>query len=277
MSESEAQRLVHAVYGALDLFSSSDRDLIGWAKDLSQDAPADDLLPDYFTPDNQGVLARHLAAAGVITGDGSVDAFNLRGFQRVIELLPHFRAEEAARKPAPRAKVVLTVPPSVLLPDEARHLQRSLAVRVSEALVSADRRVLLASPFWSDAGSEILLRSLERALELGLPITLAGAKDDPGRGDLAAMRRFAAALEAAGGQVEVLRFEPPLPNSIFHAKLVCGRLGYLGSANLTGAGLGIHVEAGLPLEEVDVERVWWLISVLRDAELLVPDVQQPAH
>jgi hypothetical protein len=259
------------VYGALDLFSSTEQDLIAWAKDLHPDAAPEDLLPDYFSPDNQGVLARHLASAAVITPEGTIDTFNLRGFQRVIELLPHFRAEEAARKPAPRAKVVLTVPPKVRLPDEARHLQRSLAVRVSEALVSADRRVLLASPFWSDAGREILLPSLERALELELPITLAGAKDEVGRDDLSAMLRFGRAIESAGGSVEALRFVPPQSNSIFHAKLVCGRIGYLGSANLTAAGLGAHVEAGLPLEEVDVERVWWLIGVLRDAELLVPE------
>jgi len=95
----EAPRLVRAVYGALDLFSGSESDLLVWAKRLSDDCSGDELLPTYFSLDGQAVLARHLADAGVLNEDGDVDPYALRGFQRVIELLPHFRAEEVARKP----------------------------------------------------------------------------------------------------------------------------------------------------------------------------------
>jgi hypothetical protein len=129
----EAQQLVGAVYGALDLFSSSDADLLSWSKRLRDDVSTEELLPNYFTPNSQGVLVRHLAAAGVVNGDGDVDPYALRGFQRVVELLPHFRAEEAARKPEPRAQVVLTVPREVELPSEARHLQREGCQNLSSA------------------------------------------------------------------------------------------------------------------------------------------------
>jgi hypothetical protein len=127
-------------------------------------------------------------------------------------------------------------------------------------------------PYWSDAGADNLWDGLLRSIELGLPITLAGARDDQDRDDLSAMLRLAVRLQSAGAQkVITLRYAPPKPYSLFHGKLVCGRVGYLGSANLTEAGLGEHVEAGIPLEEVDVGQVWWMLDVLCEAGLLVAE------
>lgn len=267
----EAQRIVGAVYGTLGLFSSSESDLLTWSKQLRDDLPADELLPPFFSIDSQGVLARHLSDAGVVNAAGEVDPYALRGFQRLIELLPHFHAEEAARVPSPRPQVVLTVPREVELPAEARYLQRSLAARVSDALISATRRVLLASPYWSEPGNAILLPSLQRATSLRLPVTLAGARRQDGDHH-AAMGSLGRTLAAAGCEVETLTFVPPKPNSLFHAKIVAGQVGYLGSANLTASGLGEHVEVGVPLQEPDVERVWWLIDVLRNAALLTDGI-----
>ncbi|HXH33025.1 MAG TPA: hypothetical protein VNJ54_01280 [Plantibacter sp.] len=263
----EAHRLVRAVYGVLDLFSGSEADMLGWAKRLRDGRPGDTLLPGYFSIDSQALLARRLAEAGVLNAAGDVDPYALRGFQRVIELLPHFRAEEAARRPAPRPQVVLTVPGDVTLPAEARHLQKSLAGRISDALISANRRVLLASPYWSAKGNDLLLPSLSKAIALGLPVTLAGAR----RADAthhAAMCELGRRLLSSGVEVSIFTYLPPKKSSLFHAKVVAGRVGYLGSANLTASGLGGHVELGMPLAEVDVERVWWLIDVLVKAEVL---------
>lgn len=263
----EAPRLVRAVYGALDLFSGSESDLLVWAKRLRDDCPGDELLPTYFSLDGQAILARHLADAGVMNEGGDVDPYALRGFQRVIELLPHFRAEEVARKPEPRPQVVLTVPREATLPAEARHLQKSLAGRISDALISANRRVLLASPYWSESGNRLLLPSLDKTIALRLPVTLAGARKEDASHH-AAMCALGRELIAVGVEANVYTYVPPKENSLFHAKIVAGRTGYLGSANLTASGLGEHVEVGVPLAEPDVERVWWLISVLEDARLL---------
>lgn len=267
----EAERLVRAVYGALDLFSGSEPDLLNWSKRLRDDRPADELLPPFFSIDSRAALARHLTEAGVLDGAGEIDRYALRGFQRVIELLPHFRAAEAARTPTPRPQVVLTVPKEVTLPDEARHLQKSLAGRVADALISANRRVLLASPYWSEQGNEILLPALAKAVARTLPITLAGARQEDTM-HYAAMMLLARTLDAQGADVNAYAYVPPKKNSLFHAKVVAGRVGYLGSANLTASGLGEHVELGMPLAEVDVERVWWLIDVLLRAGVLAREV-----
>ena len=115
---------------------------------------------------------------------------------------------------------------------------------------------------------------LLRSVALDLPITLAGAKADPGRDDLPAMLRLADRLRAEGStDVRALRFVPPATKAfgLFHGKLVCGQVGYLGSANLTGSGLGEHVEAGIPLDPIDVDHIWWLIDVLVDGGLLLQE------
>ena len=264
-----AATLVHSAYGALDLFDGSDSQLLAWAQGLTAGAAADTAVPSWFAGATSGALIACMAAAGVIGHDGALDAYNLGSFQQVVALLPHFRAEEIARRPAAVAQVVFTVPPSVRLPEQARHLQRSLSDRVFEALTSATDRVLLASPYWSDRGSDNLWDGLGRARDHRLPVTLAGARHDDGREDLPAMLRLAARLRAEDVPVTVLRYQPPVRNSLFHAKFVCGAEGYLGSANLTGSGLGDHVEAGLPLSGEDVGQVWWLIEMLQDSGLLV--------
>jgi phosphatidylserine/phosphatidylglycerophosphate/cardiolipin synthase-like enzyme len=267
---SEAQRLVRCAYGTLDLFGGRLAQLLAWSHTISSAGRADVVAPEWWAGSTADALLAYLADAGVARADGAVDPFRLAQFQQVIELLPHLQAEEFDRRPAPKPNVVFTVPPGVTLPDRARNLQRrGLAARILEALASANERTLLASPYWSDAGVENLWDGLARSVELELAVTLAGARSDHERDDRGAMLRLAARLRDAGArQVTALQYVPPRAHSLFHGKLVCGRIGYLGSANLTGAGLGEHVEVGIPLDEVDVERAWWLLDVLRDAGLL---------
>lgn len=271
----EAQRLVGCAYGVLDLFAGSEASMDAWARRLRADRPAEDLVPDHFAGASAGVLMERLRESGVVDSDGGVDAYRLWHFQQVAALLPHFRAEEASRAPRPAAKVVFTVPRGVRLPEEAAHLQRSLAKRVFDALTSATDSALLASPFWSGRGAENLWDPLQHPVQLGASITLAGARpkrpdDERDHDDHAEMVALARRLRDAGADVTALTFVPPRARALFHAKVVAGRVGYLGSANFTAAGLGEHVEAGLPLDEPDVERVWWLLGVLRKAGLLVP-------
>ena len=268
----EAQRLVRCAYGALDLFAGRRDELLAWSATLTAGRLALDLAPDWWADVTAGALVEYLTDAGVAEAGGAVDPYRLAQLQQVIELLPQFQDAELARRPAPKPKVVFTVPADAPLPERAKDLgRRNLAVRILSALGSSADRTLLASPFWSDAGAENLWDGLLRSVALDLPITLAGAKADPDRDDLPAMLRLAARLRAEGATaVRALRYAPPKGYGLFHGKLVCGQVGYLGSANLTTSGLGQHVEAGIPLDPVDVEQVWWLLDVLVDAGLLAP-------
>lgn len=268
----QAQVLVASVYQALDLFGNSEAELSEWAKTMDSDGLADGLMPSWFDAAERGALTRALVECGVVRDDATVDRYRLLEFQQAVELLPHFRSQEFVRRPAPKAQVVFTVPDAVVLPRDAAYLQHSLGARVAEALSSAEDRVLLASPYWSDQGTDKLWDATTKARELGLPVTLAGAKREPGaRYDhLAAMLHFGRRLADHGANVTCMEFIPPVPNAIFHAKVVCGSVGYLGSGNMTDSALGVHVEAGVPLGAVDVDQMWWLVDVLVEAGLLAP-------
>lgn len=263
----EAQRLVSAAYTARDLFGS-DADVVSWSQRLHADHDVSDIAPQHFAAATANALCQDLRDAGIIQTGGGIDEYRLRQFQQIIGLLPFIRAEEQSRRLPERPKVVFTVPPGVALPTHAAHMQLSLAERVFDALVSSSERTLLASPYWSDAGSDVLWAPLQTSVALDLPVTFAGAKRDAQRDDLQTMLRLAARLKSVGATVRALEFVPPNPQSIFHAKVVAGTVGYLGSANLTTSGLGLHVEAGLPLDEPDVEQIWWLLEILISGGLL---------
>lgn len=268
----QAQVLVASVYQALDVFGNSEAELGEWAKGMDSDSLADGLMPSWFDAAERGALTRALVDCGVVRADSTVDRYRLLEFQEAVEFLPHFRAQELARRPEPKAQVVFTVPEAVVLPRDAAYLQHSLGARVTEALASAEDRVLLASPYWSDQGTEKLWDATTKIRELGIAVILAGAKREPDAtyDHLAAMLRFGRRLADEGADVTCKEFIPPVPNAIFHAKVVCGSVGYLGSGNMTDSALGVHVEAGVPLGAVDVDQMWWLIGILEEAGLLRP-------
>jgi hypothetical protein len=261
-----AQQLVDAAYLLAELLGGEEQ-AREWLRRLDTASGFQAARPANLSADNQTLLTEELAAAGLLHGD-TVDEYRLDELDQVFQLIPHVRAAEQARIPDPVSALVCTVPPQVQLPVRLRPLARSLQTLVADALRSAeDGRVLLASPYWSTEGCRRLRPAMQRALDLGLPVVLAGARRNDA-GHFAAMSAFAADLFADGFAVRCLEFLPPLPESICHAKLVCGRTGYLGSGNLTVAGLERHVEVGLPLGPQDVQRAWWLIDLLVKGKLL---------
>lgn len=168
--------------------------------------------------------------------DGAVDEYRLDDLDQVFQLLPHVRAAEQARVPDPVSALVCTVPPQVKLPQRLRPLARSLSVLVTDSLRSAgNEALLLMSPYWSTEGCRQLRPAMEGALRKGLAVTLAGAKPKDASHH-AAMTSFAAQLRRDGfRRVRLLEFAAPHPESICHAKAVCGHTGYLGSGNLSPA------------------------------------------
>lgn len=260
-------------YLLADLFADHDR-----ARDwLAQVRAADELeahLPTPMTEDNRALLTARLDEAGT-TVDGRFDEVRLSELCTVMAVIPLVRVMEDARRPPPRPGLVCTLPDVVALPKERRHFARSLATLVQDALRSAeDGRVLIASPFWSASGCERLRPALARTLERQLPLTLCGAsRRDPDRDDRRVMLDFARSLHGDGFRVEAFSFEPPdeQGRGLFHAKVVGGRTGYLGSGNITAAGMERHVEVGVPLASIDVDRVWWILERLQEVDLLVPE------
>jgi len=269
-----AEQLVSLAYVLRDLLGSVD-DARGWLRAVPEDAPVGEYLPSELTADNRSLLAERLAAAGV-TGEGRMDRFRVDEADQVLSLLPLIAVMEAQRRPKPRPSLACTLPAAVELPEHRRNFGRSLAVLVADALRSVEPggQVLVSSPFWSMPGCQLLKPALQRAHTLHCPITLAGASRAP-IGDSEpdyqqVMLTFGGELAAGGYEVRCLCYQPPSRGSLFHAKAVCGATGYLGSGNITAAGMESPVEIGVPLSQVDVAEVWSLVGELRLAGLLVP-------
>jgi hypothetical protein len=267
-----AEQLVAASYLLTDLFGSG-HDAREWLRGLSDGHDVRETVPEFLSDDNRALLLDRLAACH-IAPNGQVDGFRVDELDRVMQLVPLVRTMEEARRPAPRPSLVCTLPKVVSPMGRRRSFGRSLAVLVADALRSSEEggRVLIASPFWSLEGCRMLRPALQRAELLGLPVTLAGASTEPptsGTPDYrVAMLAFAHELAADGLTVRALSYAPPTQGSLFHAKAVCGRTGYLGSGNITAAGMERHVEVGVPLAEVDVAEVWWMLEQLEGAALL---------
>lgn len=263
------QQLIDAAYLLGELFGG-EQPTRDWLRALDAVQTFDAARPQHMTLPNQRLVEGCLTATGVLQADGTVDEYRLDDLDQVLQLLPYVRAAEQARVPDPVSALVCTVPPQVTLPQRLRPLARSLSVLVADSLRSAQEGpVLLMSPYWSAEGCRQLRPAMEGALNKGLPVTLAGARLQD-TGHHAAMVGFADQLRADGFlRVRLLEFAAPHPDSICHAKAVCGRTGYLGSGNLTVAGMERHVEIGLPLKPHDVERIWWLVDLLCEARLLI--------
>lgn len=261
---SSAMQLVQAAYTLAELLGGED-EALEWVRGAGGDARS--ALPESLTADNRALIVEKLESAGA-TCNGEIDRFRLAEIANALQLAPFMRAAEDARRPAPTSRLVCTIPPEAVLPAEMRYIQRSLAILIADSLRTPGEHVLLAAPYWSGAGTRQLLGPIQYAAEHGVPITVAGAR----RVDTAhhvAMLDFARELQKAGARVEALAFEPPREKSLFHAKVVAGKRGYLGTGNLSIGGFEDNVEVGLPLDETDVERIWWLIDRLVEGGLLV--------
>ncbi len=262
---SSAMQLVQAAYTLAELLGGED-DAVDWIRDAGGDASQ--ALPESLTLDNRALIVEVLEATGA-TRNGEIDRFRLSEIASVLQLAPFMRAAEDSRRPARRSRLVCTIPPEAVLPPEMRYIQRSLAMLVADSLRTPGERVLLAAPYWSGAGTRQLFEPIKYAAEHRVPITLAGAR----RIDVAhhaAMLTFARELRRAGARIKVLTFDPPREKSLFHAKIVAGKRGYLGTGNLSIGAFEDNVEVGLPLDETDVVRIWWLIDRLEEGGLLVP-------
>jgi hypothetical protein len=145
-----------------------------------------------------------------------------------------------------------------------------LAGRLNTVLATSEGRVLIAAPYWSAQGTDLLWDGTARARAGGHEVVLAGARAGAvnGHDHLTEMRRFGHRLQSGGAAVRCLEWSDVDAGSIFHAKLVCAEDGYLGSGNFTAAAMKTHAEVGAALTPLEIDRVWWLIETLEEAGLL---------
>jgi phosphatidylserine/phosphatidylglycerophosphate/cardiolipin synthase-like enzyme len=205
-----------------------------------------------------GEWMAHLRQLGVVGVDGALDRQAAADVAVALRLVADSFAEIGPRS---------TWRPVVTLPSELRPLMRApplpqTAGVVVELLERARIRVDLAAPFADLTAVEFLTPSLLHSGRKGVGVHILTSQD--------ATPAFAGLLGRwpgeAGGPLHVTEVTTGLSPLGSHAKvaIVDGEIAYIGSANLTAAGLGRQIEIGVEVtgpQVADLERL--LVAVAR--------------
>lgn len=163
-------------------------------------------------------------------------------------------------------KLVWTLPPELGLAE----LQESYSTTAISLVDSSKVSLTLVSPFMEAKGVGRLLASLLAALKRGVHVTVIthGANDLSSYASraLEELRREARELH---GALVVLSARDDLP-VLLHSKLIVSdeALAIVGSANVTGRGLGENFEAGVVLGPTQTVAILRIIDALRCSGLV---------
>jgi len=142
-----------------------------------------------------------------------------------------------------------------------------LDLLVSDVIRSAVSGIRLGGPFWNREGLEVLRPVIEPALQLRSVACSLYAQSQGEPWD-AIIREFARAMHDLG-DVRLWWYRAKA-GSLLHAKFCVAdsATGYFGSANLTSAGLGNHVEIGVKLSTQQCQELNRVLDLLLASGLL---------
>ena len=198
----------------------------------------------------------NLRTLGVVGADGR---WNERRAAEVTTALRLVGDSFVMPASSPTWSAVATLPPGVhrlLRPPPFRQTAGVLLGLIDRSV----HRLSLAAPFIDESAVEFLREAVVTAMKRGVRVDVLTSS---GYGRV--MRPVVDdALGDAACRVNVTELETIISSLGSHAKvlLVDEREAYVGSANLTGAGLGRHVEIGVELSGPQVEDLARLLTAL---------------
>lgn len=188
----------------------------------------------------------NLGLLGVVKANGRFDATKLHAVGAALDLVGESFAHDGPRSTwAP----VATLPPALHDRLRAPPLRHTAGVLL-ELVDRADRELLLATPFVDPQAVDFLSDALLAAGRRGARTRVVTSTGQARHFEDVA-RRWVSEDRAP---LRVTEMQTELSALGSHAKvvLVDGERGYVGSANLTAAGLGRHIEIGVELAGVQV-------------------------
>lgn len=200
----------------------------------------------------------NLRQLGVVTLEGRLDVGRANAVATALELAGD--SFEVVGPPSDWAPVA-TLPPEVRALLHPPPLRQTAGVFL-ELIDGARHRLRLAMPFIDLSGVEFLTGSLSAAGGRGVAVsvvTSAGNGDQfTGLGDM---------WPEGQGPLAVTEVRTELSSLGSHAKVLVAddERGYVGSANLTAAGLGRHVEIGVEVSGPQVEELARVFDALERA------------
>lgn len=196
-----------------------------------------------------------LTLLGVLTEDRRLDEIAAHDVATALRLI----GNSFEPRPVPdRWSLIATVPPDVAI----RPPMRRTAGVIVRQIERARRSLLLAAPFVDASALQFLGPPLLTAAGRGVQVRMLTSADS-----VPAVRELGQRWSAArGGRPLIVATTPATTLSTLgsHAKVVVadGQRAYVGSANLTAAGLGRHVELGVEVEGAEVEELSRLLLTL---------------
>jgi phosphatidylserine/phosphatidylglycerophosphate/cardiolipin synthase-like enzyme len=196
-----------------------------------------------------------LTLLGVLTEDRRLDEAAARDVATALRLV----GDSFEPRPVPgRWALVATVPPDVTVRPPMR---RTAGVIIGQ-IERARRSLLLAAPFVDVSALQFLGPPLLTAAERGVQVRMLTSADSaPVVRELG--ERWP--VDGTGGPLAVTTTPATTLSTLgSHAKVVVadGERAYVGSANLTAAGLGRHVELGVEIEGAEVQELSRLLLAL---------------
>jgi phosphatidylserine/phosphatidylglycerophosphate/cardiolipin synthase-like enzyme len=188
------------------------------------------------------------------------------------------RDQVRMRTPPASSSLVVTASGSSLLHDLRRELALVPLFQLVEDVVrSASDVCWLGAPYWNSDAIDRLLPALNGFARRGGHISFVcqGLPTAPNELDpLPLLCRAARDFESEGGSAAVWGFTARATTNepvLLHAKFALGdgRLGYLGSANITRQGFDSHFEIGARLGPAEVTDLLALLGRLIELEVLV--------
>jgi phosphatidylserine/phosphatidylglycerophosphate/cardiolipin synthase-like enzyme len=195
-----------------------------------------------------------------------------------LEIALDLKSELTARQQPPYSHLVVTATTAPELGAMRRTLNLPPLFQLVEDVIRAsEQRCVLGAPYWNAAALDRLRPSLYGFARRRGEIHFVCQGGDPDGPFNAAglLRRCCMDLMAEGSpSAEVWAFEVRGDNggrALIHAKfaLADGRLGYLGSANMTGQGFAEHFEIGVRLGPAEAMDLAVLLDRLKTGHFLV--------
>ncbi len=209
-------------------------------------------------PGGNQVLWNALVESGAISSEMIL---TLPGLARFLSLLS---SEDTL--PTGKSRLVWTLPEHH---PQASRLGASYRDAILEAIETAQTELLLTSPFLQEQGIALLAEAILRALYRGVRVTIVThSVEDLGSEQSKAIERLRREAVRLALALAVYSADITL-GCLLHAKLAIADESRLvvGSANLTGSGLGRHFEAGAVLGRDEALVAKAIISDMIDADL----------
>lgn len=244
------------------------------------DTTVDDLLnvtmpsSDRTTRRTAASLLREL---GAVDEKGNLIPPGASAAAAFLDLALDVRSEVLARQPVPTSALAVTATSSRQLAAVrvALHL-RPLFQLIEDVVRATAARCVLGAPYWNAAALDRLRPSLmglaRRAGEV--QFICQGADPNDTFNPVGILGQFCRDLLGEGARTaEVWAFDvrdDTGHRALIHAKFAIAdaRLGYLGSANMTGQGFAEHFEIGVRLSKLEAADLASLVSKLRAGSFL---------